>query len=323
MMTFIKLILKKLNVLSLPIDVLFSPLTIVSGLWFKVLKFIGLKHFPVTKSIFFKLGFFPIVNHYYEPRFDFRDYKQKKRKILGINFQDAFQLDLLRSFSYQKELISISNNTPKSGKYYYDNGSYPSGDSECYYSMIRKFQPSNIIEIGSGFSTLIAFEAINKNNQDNLTNTDLICIEPYEMPWLDNLNIKLIREKVENIKNETFKKLKKNDILFIDSSHIIRPNGDVLYEIFEILPNLNSGVLIHFHDIFTPFDYPQDWLKEEFRLWNEQYLLEAFLSYNDSFEVILAMTFMTNQFPKEIYKAFPVLGKDTKRIPGSFWIRKK
>ncbi len=222
-----------------------------------------------------------------------------------------------------KELLEKPLEKVALPNFYYHNGSFPSGDAECYYSFIRKYKPSKIIEIGSGYSTLIACEAIMKNKEENNQYvTQLTCVEPYEMPWLKKMDIELIRNRVEDIELSFFKQLNKGDILFIDSSHVIRPEGDVLYEILQILPILNRGVLVHFHDIFTPFNYPESWLKQEYRLWNEQYLLEAFLSSNKSFDIMLSLSYMTHHYAEEVYQAFPVLSQTPDRLPGSFWIKK-
>jgi hypothetical protein len=132
-------------------------------------------------------------------------------------------------------------------------------------------------------------------------------IEPYEQPWLGKLGVQVIRRRVEECGPELFKSLGKGDELFIDSSHVIRPQGDVVFEYLELLPILNSGVYVHIHDIFTPRDYPQQWVVEEIRLWNEQYLLEAFLSFNTQFRVVGALNFLAQHYPKEISERFPIL----------------
>lgn len=323
MIKIVKLIVKQIGVLAPVLDILFLPLVIISAFWLRLIKFIGLKKFFFTKKVLNVIGVFPIVKHYYEPQFDFSHYRQEYRSLPAINFNDTAQIELLKSFNFQEELLTKPVDNAPTPTYYYQNGSFPSGDAECYYSLIRKFKPKTIIEIGSGYSTLIANEAINKNVKENKANTKLICIEPYEMPWLSKLNIKLIRKKVEDIELDFFKQLNKNDMLFIDSSHVIRPQGDVLHEVLHVLPHLKSGVLVHFHDIFTPLNYPEDWLKEEYRLWNEQYLIEAFLSNNNEFEIIIAMSYLTYNYKKQTYNAFPVLAQNPNRIPGSLWLRKK
>ena len=148
-----------------------------------------------------------------------------------------------------------------------------------------------------------------------------VCIEPYEMPWLKNLDIEIIREKIEVFDHSFFKQLKKNDILFIDSSHIIRPQGDVLYELLEILPILNSGVIIHIHDIFSPYDYLDEWVYNHF-LWNEQYILEAFLSCNNDFKIIGAINYLSHKYKSEFSSKCPIYETQPGREPGSFWIQK-
>ena len=187
--------------------------------------------------------------------------------------------------------------------------------------MIRLFKPKRIIEIGSGSSTLMAKNAIYKNkSESNDYICEHICIEPYEQPWLNHIGVKVIRKKVETIELNFFSSLKKNDILFIDSSHIIRPQGDVLFEYLEILPSLNEGVIVHIHDIFTPKDYLDEWFSEYF--WNEQYLLEAFLSFNKDFRIIGATNYLSHKYNVQFSEKCPVYKMQVGREPGSFWIIK-
>jgi len=166
-----------------------------------------------------------------------------------------------------------------------------------------------------------AIEANIKENPKNIC--VLLCIEPYEMKWLESLDIKVIREKVENVDKQIFLELGQNDILFIDSSHMIRPQGDVLVEYLEILPVLKSGVLIHIHDIFTPKDYSDDWVRRDIRLWNEQYILESFLTCNEQFEIIGALNYLNYNYYAELAEKCPILKNEKNSDPGSFWIIKK
>jgi hypothetical protein len=108
-------------------------------------------------------------------------------------------------------------------------------------------------------------------------------------------------------------------LLFIDSSHIIRPQGDVLKEYLEILPLLPSGVYVHIHDIFTPKDYPSRWVVDNVLFWNEQYMLEALLSNSDRYEVIGALNFLKNNYFDMLKKVCPYLR--TSDEPGSFYLR--
>jgi hypothetical protein len=147
-----------------------------------------------------------------------------------------------------------------------------------------------------------------------------VCIEPYEMPWLEQLDVRVIRQRVEEVDQTEFDRLRKNDILFIDSSHIIRPQGDVLKEFLEILPRLAPGVIVHVHDIFSPHDYPMAWLEQP-RFWNEQYLLEAFLTHNAEWEVLLAANQLKHEAYDELKRVCPHLHQA--REPGSFYLRRK
>ena len=304
------------------VDFVLFPMVLIVSLWIRLIKFIGLKKFVASKFIFSRTGIFPLVDHYYEPRFNFENYEQLNRELGAIDYNHTNQLAVLKSFSYREELKNLPKSRTTENKFFYNNGSFPAGDAECYYSIIREYKPSRIIEIGSGYSTLLAIEAINMNLSENRTfSTELICIEPFEFPWLEELGVKVIREKVENVNLDLFNKLESGDILFIDSTHMIKPQGDVTFEVLQILPKLKSGTLIHFHDIFTPLDYPESWLKQEFRLWNEQYLVEAFLADNDSFDIFLALSFLNITSQSDLLSAFPVLSES--ETPSSLWLKKK
>ena len=165
--------------------------------------------------------------------------------------------------------------------------------------------------------------AIEKNKQENKDAVaEIICVEPFEMPWLEQLGPQIIRKKVEDIPVSLFQSLEAGDILFIDSSHVIRPEGDVLYEVFNIFPQLKPGVYIHIHDIFSPFDYPKNWFVQEYRMWNEQYLLEAFLMHNKQYEIIGALSYLGYKYPQLAQKNFPFSYKTGWMRGSAMWLRK-
>ncbi|MEX0598212.1 MAG: class I SAM-dependent methyltransferase, partial [Candidatus Paceibacterota bacterium] len=301
-------------------------ITFFSALWIRFAIRNGIDR--LNNRLFMKLGYLPIKDHYYQPLINPQKHLKKPlredREIGGVDMNIEEQLTLLNDFNYKEELLRLPLSKTKELEFYYNNGSYCSGDAEYLYNVIRYFKPNNIIEIGSGNSTLMARNAIVSNQleaEDYQCNH--ICIEPFEMDWLSNIDVKLERKKVEDIDLSFFKTLNKNDVLFIDSSHIIRPQGDVLYEILEILPILNSGVIVHFHDIFTPKDYLDAWVYEKHLLWNEQYLLEAFMSFNSEYRVIGALNYLSHNYKEEFSKACPVFAKQKDREPGAFWIVKK
>ncbi len=309
------------------LDILLSPFTLLASILLFSIRKMRVSNMPVSKWLFKKVGVFPITNHYYEPLFDDRHLKHplgRDRFLPGISWNDQEQLNLLLNFNFQTELSAIP--FKKDGSeltFYYGNPSLGPGDAEYLYCIIRHFKPARVIEIGSGFSTLMVQRAV---SDERLLNADYhleqICIEPYEMPWLEKSGVRVIRKLVEDMPLDLFKSLDENDILFIDSSHMVRPQGDVLFEFLEILPTLKKGVIIHVHDIYSPKDYTKKHLVEDIMFWNEQYILEAFLSCNQEFRILGALNYLNSHYPQEMYAKFPLLERNRGHLPGSFWIRK-
>jgi hypothetical protein len=321
-----KLNVKMLNKFIILFDIIFFFILIPTSLIFLLYRKIGSHKLIFSKKILKLIGTFPIRDHYYEPLYNFDRLKvdlYKNRNVGGIKFNINNQLKNIRKLNFTDELINL-NLTDESPTYGFNinNKFFESGDAEIYYQIIRYFKPSRIIEIGSGYSTLIALEAIKKNKEEkNSKNKIITCIEPYENKWLDNLDIKIIRKKIEDISFEKYLNLKKNDILFIDSSHMIRPQGDVLKLFLEILPRLRKGVIIHIHDIFTPKDYPKQWLVNENKFWNEQYLVEALISNSSKYDIFLSLNYLKNNFYNKLKRICPYLTK--KHEPGSFYLKIK
>jgi predicted O-methyltransferase YrrM len=309
------------------LDVILSPFTLLASVLLFAIRKMRVSNMPLSKSIFKKIGVFPIVDHYYEPFFNDRHLKHPldiDRSLPGIQWNDHEQLALLDGFHYQKELAAIPFKKPAAElSFYYGNPSLGPGDAEYLYCMVRHFRPARIIEVGSGYSTLMVRQAVSANASEDAGYTCThICIEPYEMPWLEKTGVEVIRKLVEDTDLSIFGSLRKNDILFIDSSHMVRPQGDVLFEILEILPSLAPGVVIHVHDIFSPRDYTSNHLVKDVIFWNEQYLLEAFLSCNDRFRIIGALSYLKSHYPDKMFSKLPLLDKYRAHLPASFWMVK-
>ena len=308
-----KLIKKILNIFKIPVDIIISILIIPSSFVMLLFRKVGSHKLIFSKSILKKIGIFPITSNYYEPLFNFDNLEKKlsdKRNLPGIKFNIQNQIENLKKFNHKEELKDFNFNL--------NNNFYEAGDAEIYYQMIRYFKPKKIIEIGSGHSSLIAKEAIKYNKEIDNIITELTCIEPYENQWLEKNDIMVIRQKVEKVEIDIFNNLNKNDILFIDSSHVIKPQGDIVKIFLEILPKLNSGVIIHIHDIFSSRDYPENWLKVENRFFNEQYLLEGILDNSNRYNVLLSLNMLKHDFYNELKKVCPNLNE--KSEPSSFYI---
>jgi len=319
---YIKKILTKNSFLKKIIDYLIVIFIIPSSIVLLVYRKIGSARMTTSTKVLKKIGVFPVRDHYYEPQFKY-DKKSADfsidRYLPGIDLNIKDQLELLDKLNFSQELkiLDLNNNS----KFNINNDFFSKGDAEIYYQIIRHAKPNKIVEIGSGQSTLIALEAIKKNKEKNNKITQLICVEPYENLWLENLNIPIVRKKIEDINFDDDKiDLNFGDILFIDSSHIIRPQGDVLKLYLEILPKLKSGVIIHIHDIFTPKNYLNYWIKEHVLFWNEQYLLEALLTNTNKYKVICSLNYLKHNHYNKLKNSCPYLDRETE--PSSFYIKK-
>jgi hypothetical protein len=272
-----------------------------------------------------RVGIYPLIDHYYDPMINPRHLHRPldaPRPIAGLDLDADAALHLLETLTTLPELMDAPALTSESAEFHLDNPMFGPLDAGIYYAIIRRFRPRRIVEVGAGMSTLAALRATARNRDDDPSYTcDHLCIEPFEQPWLDRLPIRLLRTPMERCDPAVVDALGENDILFIDSSHIIRPQGDVLTEVLEWLGRLRPGVLIHFHDIFTPNDYPQELLTAHRFFWNEQYLVEAFLAFNERFRILLPVNHLWTRFPDRLRTLCPQQTEE-RIIPASLWLRR-
>uniref|UniRef100_A0A7V4E601 Class I SAM-dependent methyltransferase n=1 Tax=candidate division WOR-3 bacterium TaxID=2052148 RepID=A0A7V4E601_UNCW3 len=265
--------------------------------------------------------------HFYSPIPDLDEISKREEKIfrrkqdeevLGFDLNVSVQLEHLRVIEkFVKEFDFPTN--PVKHRFYLNNGFFEGLDAFAYFSFILHYKPKKVIEIGCGFSSLLLME-VNKKFFNN--NIDIKLIEPYPSKDLvEGLrvfkNAELLQVPVQDLDFSIFEELNENDILFIDSTHVAKVGSDVNYIFFEILPRLNYGVLIHFHDIFLPDEYPKKWVFEENRAWNEMYILRAFLMYNNCFKTLFSSYYVSTRFPEMVIRLFnkPTGG-------GSYWLKK-
>ena len=234
---------------------------------------------------------------------------------LNEKYQEGFLNDL--STFYHNFYDDYKINT-KGKRYKLENGMFDEADAALYYGILRKYCPNRIIEIGSGYSTALSLDTREKYLQE----CKIICIEPYPDRLIQLLKYKdevtLYREFVQKIDVKIFDEMEEGDILFIDSSHVARMGGDLLAEYFQILPRLKSGVLIHIHDIFYPFIYPKQWLKQG-RCYNEAFILRALLMNSNEYEILFFNDMMYKLHEKE-YKKYCM---QTGGKGSSIWLRKR
>jgi len=258
------------------------------------------------------------------------------------------QFDLRRQMELAQELTSRYgdewqfSNTVANGEYHYNNGYFESVDAEVAYGMVRLLKPNRIIEIGTGFSTRVLAAALQRNHERDDIDGQLISVDPYPERFSSERwshRVAQVPAAVQDVELELFDTLQANDILFIDSSHVVAVGSDVLREYLEILPRLKPGVVIHVHDIFLPSDYPRDAVLHNLWFWSEQYLLQAFLSFNPKFEVLWGSSAMQTHCPWMLDESFPnwkhsyrqmpeakrrfIPTADGDRVwPSSFWMRR-
>lgn len=171
------------------------------------------------------------------------------------------------------------------------NGYYDDADAKVLYLLLREMKPRRLVEVGSGRSTRLASWALWKNAEQDRADSAHTCIDPFENDRVGELRhpVRFVRSPVEEMDVGFFGQLEAGDVLFIDSTHTVRVFGDVVHLLLGVLPSLKAGVWVHFHDIFLPYEYPRNWIVDERRGWNEQYLLEAYLSGNPKWRIELAV----------------------------------
>lgn len=293
--------------------------------------------FALTKSTNFRfLRSFP-PGHFYSPIPDYEEiderssllFDQQVKRIPGIDLQENQQLQLIETFKqFYREIPWPAADQVLKYRYHFDNNYFSYGDAISLYSMMRYHRPKRIFEIGSGYSSAAMLDV-----DQFFFNSDIefTFIEPHterlraQLTDADLKRMSMLELPVQRVDLSEFEKLEDGDFLFIDSSHISKTGSDVNYLIHQVLPLLSSGVIIHFHDILWPFEYPKKWVRSG-RSWNEAYLVRAFLQYNPSFEILFFNSFLEHHHRDQLREKLPLMLRQpsSKMTLGnsSLWIRK-
>lgn len=267
--------------------------------------------------------------HFYSTIVNVNEIKQNENKIWkgiltdgikDINLNTEEQLKLLEEIAVFYSEMPFKESCNETLRYKFENGMYSYTDGIVLYGLLRKIKPKQIIEVGSGHSSALMLDINNLffKNAINLT-----FIEPFPLRLntlltkRDKETLTIIEKKIQEIDFDIFEKLEKDDILFIDSTHVSKCGSDVNYILFEILPRLKQGVYIHFHDIFYPFEYPKEWVYKGYN-WNENYLLRAFLTNNDKYKIKLFSDYV-HLYHKDAFKTMPLTYKNS---GGNLWLQK-
>ena len=243
------------------------------------------------------------------------------RTMPEINLNELGQLrlfDELRQYYPEQPFPAVKKDERR---YWFENPAYSYSDAILLYCMIRHLRPNQIVEVGSGYSSAAMLDT-NELFFDNSISCTFIDPQPQLVRSLlrdgDLGRIRIVEKEVQDVELDLFAGLRENDILFVDSSHVSKVGSDVNHLFFNVLPRLQSGIFVHFHDIFYPFEYPLDWVYEG-RAWNEAYVLRAFLQYNQQFEIQLFNTFIDWFHKEKYFRDMPLVQKNT---GGSIWLKK-
>jgi predicted O-methyltransferase YrrM len=256
-------------------------------------EFLHCEEFKIQNSV--KL--FVPPGHFYSPITDpIEAERHVKSKYPGSlpDHLPGISLDRTEMISTWKNLLPFLQTIPFSGRkvaqfrYHFDNPGYSWGDGSILHAMLRLHRPKRVIEVGSGWSSACMIDTI-ENYLEGAC--DVTFVDPFPhllRAIIRDLGFKfrILEIPIQQVPQATFDILGSGDILFVDSTHVLRTGSDVCFELFDVLPRLARGVLVHFHDIFWPFEYPRQWIVEENRSWNEIYAVRAFLSYNDAWRIV-------------------------------------
>jgi uncharacterized UPF0146 family protein len=235
----------------------------------------------------------------------------------GVDLRIPEQLARLAALQPFADDLMFSNEPGQATRYYLDNDSFAPGDAVFLSTLMRQRRPSRIVEIGAGYSTAVMCD-VNERYLDRAVRIDAVDPEPARVRALlrgDEDDMLTIHETiVQQVPFSLFTSLRANDILFVDSSHVLKLGSDVGLILFEVLPRLEPGVFVHFHDIAWPFEYPIDWYREG-RAWNEAYALRAFLAYNPTFPIVLFANYLLRYHREVVRRHMPLATRQPRGIP--------
>ncbi|HST22806.1 MAG TPA: class I SAM-dependent methyltransferase [Blastocatellia bacterium] len=267
--------------------------------------------------------------HFYSPLPDMRFidryqaalFNRQISSVPGIENNVEEQLALVARFSDYYDELPFKDDKSAGLRYYFRNPYFSYGDAIILYSMLRHYRPQKIIEVGSGFSSALMLDT---NDLFFSKRMALTFIEPHPERLFSLLNDEdkkqheTVIDIVQDVQFDRFAALNARDILFIDSSHVAKIGSDVVHLLTNVLPQLNTGVIIHFHDVFWPFEYPEEWVRDGIA-WNENYMLKAFLQFNAHFKILFFNSYLAIHHRDLLEQKLPLFLKNT---GGSLWLEK-
>ena len=270
------------------------------------------------------LGFLP--GHFYSPIPSIPAVLYREDRVFnipstlaGINLNVEGQTATIEAIAPYSAKAPFDNR--RKARFSAPNDYFSAGEATLYFGLLNWLKPTLVIEVGSGYTTTVVLDFLDVSQK---ADTVVCCIEPYpdvlkSLLWPgDERRLQIMYKELQDVDRGVFEQLRSGDVLFVDSTHVSKIGSDVHTLLFEILPLIASGVYVHVHDIFYPFEYPREWLLQG-RAWNEAYILRAFLQYNDAFEIVCFNTYLA-RFHCELCAPIPLFLE----TPGSgLWLRKR
>ncbi|MBR9988937.1 MAG: class I SAM-dependent methyltransferase [Gemmatimonadetes bacterium] len=257
-----------------------------------------------------RLGVHILPVHYYSPVPDItalaksKELWARRSELPGIDVDLDRQIETLRQICLPVQAEYAGNAAYRHGVAHGFGPGYGYIEAQALHGVVRHYEPRRIVEVGSGVSTWCMIEALKRTRHAD--DASITCIEPHPSAALGNMEgMRLIEQPVQTVAFESvFQDLGANDLLFIDSSHAVKPGSDVNYLVLEILPRLAAGVIVHFHDIFLPYDYAPDALDTFFH-WSETSLVRAFLIHNPRARILFCQSHLHHERPDALREIFP------------------
>jgi predicted O-methyltransferase YrrM len=257
-----------------------------------------------------RFGFFILPVHYYVPLASTRQLRATKEfwnhpiDMSCLPMSDTGQQKILAEWFKPFEPEYRRNRTYLEAVQQRSGPGYGYIEAQALHGFIRRTRPTRVLEIGSGVSTACMLAALRANEAQHGKRFEMTCIEPNPYPWLAKAPVRLIPKPVEQTDLSVFDQLEAGDLLFIDSSHAVRPCGDVSKIYLEVLPRLKSGVNVHIHDIYIPYAFGRD-VDQSYLQWMETALLISTLAHSKRYNVLLCMSYMHYVDPASLRNAFP------------------
>jgi predicted O-methyltransferase YrrM len=256
-----------------------------------------------------KAGLFILPKHYYVPLADQSALRRTRATWAGRSAMHGVHWSVDEQRDYLTATVAPYASEYAGNRAYLESASSGPGfgyvEAQCLHGVLRSLKPKRIIEVGSGVSTRCMLHATGMNRDLDSTPAEVTCVEPYPSDFLKGSpEITLVASRVEEVDPALFDTLEAGDFLFIDSSHALRPKGDVEFLYLEVIPRLKAGVTIQIHDIYLPYTYQPD-IEQTLFQWTETVLLQALLTDNARLKVLLSLPLLHHDAPEALLEVFP------------------